>query len=247
MTHPKSLIATLVATGALIFMTSCAKNATAPDSFDYNDGNSGFVASELNDMASVEAPRGALSKSYVSDTVRSEVIIDGWRYDSTLQGFVRKVVKTFDDTNDTRTRTDTVYFYSNGAKSDMHSLASIDSIRHIRRVVRDRAGRTVNIRFDMGILISKNNGDTTSIKTGTITGTYNGYEFRTTTVTNVERHLVDGHWGFPVSGTIDIDRILRTIQITFTGNGQATAIITRKRDNREWKIDIDVVTGQERG
>ena len=231
---------------ALALMTGCAKT-TEPDTFDYKDGNAGFVVSEEAGMDdAVFAAVTALPRAFVADadTYYVERTIDPLHYDADIQGFVRHATIIFPEGR--RERRDTVYFLdAGGSRLSAPTIATVDSVHHKRTTVRSREGNVVEISLEMFNKLTTSATDTLITKNGTISGSFNGYEFRNTTVTNVVRHRVDGHWGLPQSGNIYIDRILRTIEIVFTGNNTATCTITRKRDNKIWVILVDLVTARE--
>ncbi|MFH0921574.1 MAG: hypothetical protein V1913_14575 [Fibrobacterota bacterium] len=234
--------------GALILMTGCAKT-TKPDTFDYKDGNAGFAASEVNNMDNTSLTFGAgAPKEFVAEaeTLYIERSVTAWHYDAAAQGFVREANVTFPQGE--RNRKDTVLFYdASGNLLSSPTLATVDSVVHKRVTIRTRAGNEVIMRLHMATKILKTASDTTAVKNGNIRGTFNGYELdsNTATVTNVTRSRVDGHWGFPVSGSIYIDRILRTIETVFTGGNSATTTITRKRDNKTWIILVNLDTAEE--
>lgn len=241
-----------VLSASVLFYSGCAKT-TQPDDFDAKDGNAGFMASEVNDMdlAVLDSlGTGGLAKS-AADPVRVEHIVYRWTLQADSATWVRRATVNYP--SGTRERMDTVRFFGVDGQTVSHpKLSLVDSIYHVRRVTRTVNGNTAESNLRMGIKLNRLAGDTSMVKNGIIVGSYNGYTFRTVTVTNVTRTRSNGVWNvFPVSGEILIDRDAiiakraRTIQITYNGDNTATAVITRKSDNKQVTAVITLSDGSE--
>jgi|GEM_PF-2473924 len=231
------------------------------DRFDALDGNAGAVTTEIVAMgASTEdlmsaggaETQRAMAKAGVmaAETMYVDVIVNGWTYDSALKCWTRASQARF--ANGTRVRKDTVWLMNAaGDTVQTPGFGTVARYRHVR-AVNTTAGNTFDNRLDMTVNIVIGGGDTTFVKNGTITGSYNGSLYRTTTVTNVTRRWhgsrpAGQRLAFPSDGTVSIDLPLRTITIIFDGdgNGTATATATRKRDGESVVYVINVQTGAE--
>lgn len=249
----KKLTLTAACLGLFAY-SGCNRNATAPEAEDIGlDGDAGLVASEVSAMdgaafdfagMAVTAPKAFTGPTADPETV--EVVIVRWHFDATSSAWTRQATATYE--NGERTRYDTVWFYGADGlvlTTDKPTRVEVDSVYHKRTVVRTRNGGEAEINMAMHISVVKTATDTYAVKNGTMEGTYAGTAFKTGTVTNVTRYFENGIWLFPESGTIYIDRPLKTILIEYKGNGAATATITRKRDEATKVINISVSDGTE--
>lgn len=215
---------------------------------DALDGSAGFVATETNsmgsDVAGLMSPSGTAKMA--TETLYVEKIVVPWSYNQTLGCWTRTAEVTYGI--GTRIRVDTVWLKdANGLAVDTPSFAAVATYRHVRNVTA-KAANTFDFSWDMNVTINKNPGDTEFVFTGLGTGSFNGDVFRSTTITKVTRPWLAGsipHLQFPTSGTINIDRVLRTIDIVFNGKGSATATVTRKSDGKTVVFKIQVQTGTE--
>jgi hypothetical protein len=248
----RTLTQAAILSASFLFAAACNRGQ-----FDEaTDGTAGFFASELGSMNdAVLGSAGALGKTVAGAPVEA-IITRSW--DTTLHAFIRTADVTFE--NGTRHRVDTVTFYgqdsaqitdSSLVSTQANRLANVRYIHHARHVSKTFQDKSVDIDFDMHVELVKG-ADTTAIRNGLITGTFEGDRFdglvqRTRKVTDVTWKWINGQWDkFPISGTIEIDRPLRTIVIEFTGNGTATATVTRKSDNEVKTITITVADGVEK-
>lgn len=238
--------------GLIVAMTGCKKNpATSNDNF--SDGTAGYVSQEIADMGNSaefglsggQAKAVALA-AVAADTIRYSLQVTrrSWAYNATSGWWVREIEVTLNDGRKI-TKIDSIQFRDSNANSIQHpTWAAITGWVHYRHVERVGLLATHNMDFSMTVTLSKGT-DTTAIWNGNITGKLNGEQLSSTTVSDVVRQRAPGYWIFPSSGNITMDRPLRTIVIDFTGNGNATATITRKSDNRTKIITINVSTGEE--
>jgi hypothetical protein len=249
-----------VALAVLVGLTLAGCGLRNDDEFDAKDGNAGFMASEVSAMSefalnNIQAPGTAKAAAPAADTITVEISIVQWHYDANAQAWVRSVSATFP--NGTRTRLDTIYFKdsTNTALTSSPALVNTRSLRHVRSVVLQNTNNSnnVTINFEMNVVLTRSaNGDTLiATKNGSSVGTFNDETFRTVTITNVvrKRYADSGagykYWHFPASGTIFVDRPLRTVEVEYTGSGTATATVTRKKDEKTTIVQINVLTGTE--
>jgi hypothetical protein len=265
MKNPKKLAIIFCTLAALAFLTNCNRNPAKDGFADGLDGSAAFMATELSDMNSAAFPssNSALHKSaFMNDSITIETNIVR-RWEPSLNAIVRTATAT-NSKGGTRERTDTLYFYHNGAlitDSSQLSFANIDSIVHIRHTVKTTInGVSIDLYGAMTTSIVKG-ADTLAVRNGTLVGTWDGTEkinggwlagrifTGSRQVTNLTWERANGAWDhFPVSGTIDIDRPLKTIHIVFSSSETtrtATATVTRKRDGETKTIIIDLLTGEE--
>jgi hypothetical protein len=96
-----------------------------------------------------------------------------------------------------------------------------------------------DVHFEMNTVMTYG-ADTFMTKNGTLSGTYNGDAVATGSVTNVIRYRTNGAWQFPASGSILVDFPKWKYEVTFTGNGNATADITNKAKDKVTEVNIHV-------
>jgi len=220
-----------------------------------SDGTAGDISMAMTQMSN-EGNTG-LAKMTAGDAVLADtisytglVVLQPWTYDATSKWWSCSFTDSLADGR-SFTFIDSLKFTdaASQAKTTMPGWYTSDGWTHIRYLSRHGLlGNTFNSRFEMAVVVTKGT-DTTAIWNGTVTGTWNGLALRTTTVTNVERKFArSGNvhwWKFPSSGTIYIDNLLRTWTVTYTGNGGATAVVTRKSDNKQKTFTINIATGAE--
>jgi hypothetical protein len=240
----KKILLPVLLSGLFLLYTGCAK-ATKPDDFNGKDGNAGLVAGEISDMDNTTLDKmQGLSKSLAATDTISITVVRSWQYDAVNGGWVREVKVNYPSGQ--RDRVDSVFFFdSAGNKLASPTLATTDSIYHVRTITRNFGSNTVDVLLKMNIRIAHAAaGVDTVIKNGTITGSYNGYVFGNVTVENVKRLIVNGvRQIIPFAGHVFIDGVLRTIDITFN-NGTIDATVTRKRDGKFVTFHIDITTGE---
>ncbi|OGJ94990.1 MAG: hypothetical protein A2350_09620 [Candidatus Raymondbacteria bacterium RifOxyB12_full_50_8] len=257
----KSLISVTCSLACLALLVGCNKNPTNDNWADALDGSASLMATELGSMnaAAFETVDAAgFAKSFVTaETVSIDIIIN--RHWDAQNGALVRTATASNSYGGSRTRCDTISFYANGNRimdSASVSFATIDSIYHVRHVIRVRAnGVEDEINAAMGVSIIRKGGDTLAIRNGLVQGSWDGTAIggairnRTREVNNLTWRREGGRWGvFPELGTIDIDRPLRTIHIEFSASGDthtATATVTRKRDDETKTIIVNLTTGQE--
>ncbi len=241
---------TFLIAGALCMaaLSGCKINNPSEPFNDAMDGSGGLTAAETNNMGNVVedlmSPSGT-AKAAV-ETVTVEKIIIPWNYDQTNGYWTRSAEATYQ--TGTYVRLDTVWFKdAGGAAVKTPLVATVSTYKHVRSTT-TKFTNTFDFRWEMNVAINKTPSDTVFVFNGSGTGAFNGDVFRSTTISNVNRRWIatsHPHLQFPSSGTIDMVRVLRTIDIVFTGNGNATATVTRKSDNKTVVFTIHVQTGAE--
>lgn len=246
----------IVSCAAALMSLGCFKSPTSTAD-KLSDGSAGDIAMEMTQMSSetgagsAKMTADAATAAADADTVEyvKRIIIKSWTYDPATYWWTRSFQ---DSTSNGRAlvRTDSLQFTDNASQllQTMPRWVSTSGWTHIRHVSRHGLINTFNSRFAMTVVVTKA-ADTEATWNGTITGVWNGVALSSTTVTNVVRKFADVNgftwWRFPSSGGIFINNPLRTWNVTFTGNGSATATVTRKSDNKQKTITIIVSTGAE--
>ena len=178
------------------------------------------------------------------DTVTYDLTIHPFSWD-TVAGdtfAVRTATLTCSDGYE-RVRVDTLTFDDHNGNTMRHpTLATVDSIHHVRHVTRDKGGNELDITVDMHSTLSAlGGGDYTHVKNGTITGTYDGENAITGTITDVTRNYVSGHWQlFPQSGSIIPEFPRRDYEINFLGLGVVKLTITNNSTGKTKVVTITV-------
>ena len=219
----------LAGAAALAFtgcITSTDNTATAAD----NDGQAAYMTSEVDQMGQVygQIGDGLAKTSAFGVTITGELVIDPFKYHDSCQCFVRHAVYTgmkgFE-----RDRLDSVKLYdSAGAIMSKWRPAQIAKIVHSRNVKKSGNGRDADIRFDIVVEIKDDAGVKKGTWNGTMTGSYDGSPFKSGTMTDVVRTWDSGHFGFPESGNIEIDRPVLHLLAEFLGDSKAKVTITNK-------------------
>jgi len=229
-------VAALAFTGCI---TSTENNGggTASDS----DGQAAYMTSEVDQMGQVygQIGDGLAKTSALNVTVTGELVIDPFKYHDSCQCFVRHAVYTgmkgFE-----RDRLDSVTLYdSAGAIMSKWRPAQIAKIVHSRNVKKSGNGRDADIRFDIVVEIKDDAGVKKGTWNGTMTGSYDGSPFKSGTMTDVVRAWDNGHFGFPESGTIEIERPVFHLLVEFLGDSKAKVTITNKATGRIRILFID--------
>lgn len=175
-----------------------------------------------------------LSKIAITgDTTYYDWKIHPYTWEATIGSFVRSA--TFSNLTDgySRTRVDTLTFKdANNNHLQYPTLLTVKTIDHIRSVTRSKGGNDLNIRIAMNSVITLGS-DTTHVKNGAITGTYDGEKIvGSGTITNVTRQRTNGYWQFPRSGSITSDFPRRSYEVEFEGDGNATLTVTNKATDK---------------
>jgi len=223
-----------------LLITGCI---TKPEKSSYNsDGQSAFMASELDQMGQVysSSASGAAKTSASETVITTELVIDSLAYHDACMCFVRHAKFTTSEGYE-RDRVDSVTFLDSAGNTLTkinHDL--IRKINHVRNVVRTKGGNEIDVHLVFSVEIKTDNGAKVGVWNGVMTGSYNDQAFKSGTITNVQRPWENGRFRFPTSGTIEIDRPVYHFMIDFLGNGHAKVTINNKRNNKVHTLDVDV-------
>ena len=225
-----SLASLVLAGAAALTLTGCLtseeKTAAAPD----NDGQAAYVTSEVDQMGKVYGQIGeaAAKASAFGITITGELVLEPFKYHDSCQCFVRHAVYAGMRGYE-RERLDSVKLYdSAGALMDQWRPAQIAKIVHTRNVKKSGNGKEADIRFDITVDIKSGSGVKRGTWNGGMTGSYAGSEFKSGTMTHVVRAWENGHFGFPESGSIAIDRPVIRFLAEFLGDSAGPAGLTAK-------------------
>lgn len=238
----------------LITLTGCKRNPNS-SSWLFLDGTAADASQEITDMGTAindldgfgSSPKMLNSEKSAADTIHYSRVeeVEPWAYTAGWWTRTRNITHTINGQEKTVEKIDSVQFLdAAGTAQQFPSWATTDSVAHLRSVERVGAWATHHLNLAMGIKISIGT-DTTGTWNGLITGTLNGEALTSTSVNDVVRKRGLGYWKFPESGTINMDRPLRKIDVVFKGSGQATATITRKWNDEQKVIEVDISEGSE--
>ena len=238
----------------MLWFAGCSPNSTAEKLSDGTAGDMAMEVTQMSDEGSAGLTKMTASAEAMEaiDTIilTNQVILQPWTYDPSSMWWTR----SFEDSLSVGlafTRIDSLQFTDAASQSLAKMPAWVTSAgwTHIRHKSCHGLINSFNSRFAMNVVVAKST-DTEATWNGTITGVWNGSALSNTTVTNVVRKFAGQvgsihWWRFPASGTIYIDNPLRTWTVTFTGDGGATAVVTRKSDNKQKTFTITLTTGKE--
>jgi hypothetical protein len=231
----------ITALAGMAIFTGCNMGPSSQISDEFARISSDEVANmSANSSAMIGSSGQAKMAATLGDTTYYDFKLVPYTYDPVLQSWVRTA--TFSNLTDgyARVRTDTVTFKdANGNRLHFPTFATVKSIDHIRNVSRTRGGSELNIRVVMNSVIGLT-PDTTHVKNGTITGTYDGEQVGTGTITNVTRQYTNFHWQFPRSGSVVVDFPRRSYDVEFLGGGDARLTVTNKATDKTRILTIHV-------
>jgi len=228
--------------GIVAFFAGCSRGENLNDDF------ARAASQEVSNMdanSSGMIPQRGMPKlaAAAADTITYDLTIHPYSWDSINSCYERAATLTCSDGYE-RVRVDTVTFFGANGKLRYPTLATVDSIHHVRHVTRNKGGNELNVTVDMHSTVSTldQNGAYTHVKNGTITGTYDGEQAVTGTIVNVTRNYYPlTHWQlFPQSGTITADFPRRLYEVDFLGAGLARVTITNKATDKTRVITINV-------
>ncbi|MGA2506313.1 MAG: hypothetical protein ABSF80_02435 [Chitinispirillaceae bacterium] len=239
------VIAFSVVAGIAAFFAGCSKNEDISDEFARISSQevSNMDANSSGMISSGGTPKLVSGVATASDTVTYDLTIHPFSLDSTDSCYIRTATLTCSDGFE-RVRVDTLTFFGATGKLWHPTLATVDSIHHVRHVKRDKGGNELNITVDMHSTLNPIQGQSgayTHVKNGTITGTYDGENAITGTITDVTRNYVSGHWQlFPQSGSIIAKFPRRDYEIDFLGLGVVKLTITNNSTGKTKVVTITV-------
>ncbi len=218
-------------------------NATESEDTAELDGQSAFISSEVDQMGQSlgDLPDAALGKSaaVAADTITGELILSRYAFHEECQCLVRKAEYS-GSRGFERTRIDSVTLLdSAGAALSLWDRKKIAKIIHKRHVTRNKGSHDIDVQFNTEATFKLDNGVLVGVWNGTMTGTFDGDEFKSGTVTNITREYKNGRFGFPVAGSVTVTRPLRIYSIEFLGSGDAKATITHRRTGKVTVITVD--------
>lgn len=208
-----------------------------------SDGQGAFLVTEMDQMGQALGgmPAAGLAKASASDTIiiKGELVIDPFSYQAGCQCFVRRARFTGHKGYE-RERLDSVTFLdAAGATLDTWKPAGVAKILYRRNVEHTKGAREVQVRIDITVDVKTEAGVKVGVWNGTMTGAFNGQEFKSGTIANVVRPFVDGRFRFPESGTIELTRPLFHFFVEFLGDGKAKVKIRNLRTGRIHILWVD--------
>jgi hypothetical protein len=228
-----------IAGASSLLMTGCIANKE--ESSYASDGQAAYMTSEVDQMGQVydQIPGTAAAKIGEGLTITGELVVEPFAYKADCECFVRHA--TFDGiTGYERDRVDSVTLLdSNGETMNVFKPALISKILHKRHVVKSKNGREADIHFDFTVDIKTDAGVKKGVWNGTMTGTYNGQEFKNGSMTKVTRTWEGGHFGFPESGEIALERPVFKFLVEFLGDEKAKVTITNKLNKKIHVLWVD--------
>jgi hypothetical protein len=229
--------------GAAALFSGCQMSPSNQVSDEFARVSSQEV-SNMSANSSTMIGAGAMNKELATgaagDTIYYDWQLHPYSWDATIQAYVRSA--TFSNLSDgyDRERNDTLTFKDASGNHLQHpTFATVKTIDHIRDVTRTKGGNELNIRVVMSSAITLS-PDTTHVKNGAITGTYNGERVGTGTITSVTRQYANHRWQFPRSGSIAADFPRRSYDVEFLGGGDAKLTVTNKLTDKTSVLTIHV-------
>ena len=232
--------AALVGSAALL-LTGCLTKSE--DSSFKSDGQSAYMTSEIDQMGQIyTGPSVGAKTSGLGLTITGEIVIQPFSFVEACSCFVRNA-KYDNSKGNERIRVDTVTLLdASGAKMSVFQPALIAKIIHTRDVTLskgDKGDKDANIHLDLTIEIKTQDGVKVGVWNGTMAGNYNSQAFKSGTITNITRVWANGHFGFPISGTAELDRPVLHFLMEFLGDGKAKFTITNKVNHKIHILFVD--------
>lgn len=226
---------TLALAGTAALFTGCMTQDEDPSAYQ-SDGQSAYLTSEVDQMgqvydqipSTVPGAKAAAKTSATGLAITGELVIDPFHYDETCTCFIRHATYSGSQGFE-RDRLDSVtLFDADGATLDHFDKSLIAKIVHSRNVTKSKDGRQADIRFDITAEIMADGDVKKGVWNGTMTGSFDGKEFKSAGMTQVTRVWQDGRFRFPESGEIELDRPIFHFLAEFTGDGKAKVTIKNK-------------------
>jgi hypothetical protein len=236
----------LLAGAAAFALTGCLTSPDKTAKSDFaSDDQSAFLVSEVDQMGqAADESNGPAAKIGIggldSGKITGELVIDPFKYDSTCRCFVRRA-KFTNSKGYERLRLDSITFVdTNGDTMSVFNRKALGKFYHKRHVTRTKGGNEFDVTFDIQVEVKTEGDNKVGVWNGTVDGTYNGEALAAGSINDVKRVVTNGHYGFPVSGSIEIDRPVFHFLVEFLGDGKAKATIKNKKNGRIHIIWIDV-------
>lgn len=226
---------------ASLALTGCMTQEEKSSDFS-SDGQGAFLVTETDQMGQTmsELPTGTLGKPSAAPlTIEGELVIDPFAYMADCACFVRRAHFTGHKGYE-RIRLDSVTLLdSAGATMDKFKPASIAKVVYRRNVDHSKGAKEVQVRIDLTIDIKTEGATKLGVWNGTMTGTFNGQEFKSATITNVSRSFLDGRFRFPETGTIELTRPVYHFLVEFLGEGKAKVTVKNRLNGRIHILWVD--------
>lgn len=240
--HPQSFAIAAIALSS-VFFTGCETIAESTSDDSNLDGQSAFVTSEIDQMGqSLEGlPASGLAKEATSnaDTITGEKIVERFGFVEDCSCFVRRASYTNSNGYE-RIRLDSVSLIdSAGEVMTEWNRRKVSKLVHKRHVTRNKGSHDIDVHFNTEATFKLDNGVLVGVWNGTMTGTFDGDDFKSATITNITREWANGKFNFPISGSVTVTRPLRIYAIEFLGDGDAKATITHRLNGKVTVITID--------
>jgi hypothetical protein len=224
-------------------MVGCINSVAKEDTDTSMDGQSAFISSEMDQMgSSLQGLPGAMVGKVgtsQADTITTELILERYAFHEDCGCMVRTAEFT-GSVGFERTRIDSVTLLdSAGEVLQTWDRSRIAKINHKRHVIRSKGPHAIDVHFITEATFKMDASVLVGVWNGTMTGTFDGEDFKSGTITQVTREYKNHGFGFPVSGTVTVTRPKRTYTIEFLGEGDAKATITNLRTGKVTVITID--------
>ena len=243
----KKSIVTLSVFSALsgLLFTSCVteNKEQAQMNLDQSAGSIAYETNSMGDAAAALLVPAKLARSNALSAASLAVTAE-WSIDTANGQLIRTATGTGTE-GWTGTRNDTLTFYD--AQNNVIRIpqaGGVDHYKHTRGVAVSKNGHDYVGNYSMDVKITRA-ADTTLTFNGTQTGIFDSEYTRDVVVTNVVRKLVTAPTRSlerPTSGTIKIDRPLRTIEISFASAG-ASGVVKNKASGETREFSVDEKTG----
>ena len=240
MSHTNILKLAAVAALAGFAFTGCMTQSEPDPTLD---GGNVVAAQEANNMGAVlnesaSSPKIAAVTSD-TDTVTKEKIIVSRHYDAVCQCFVRST-QFLNKKGFERQRLDSIWLDSSGYLLSVFTPGHADSITHIRHVTRinGNSGKNVDITFKTTLVKKLVGGLIVYQWTGTMTGTFNGTEFKSSSFSITRTWTPGAGFGY-AEGTLSILRDNYEIVILFSSGSANCTVNHSGKLLRTTHIDKD--------
>ena len=208
------------------------------------DGGNVVAVQETNNMAVLLTESSSLKIAVVAgdtDTITKEKVVVLLHYEALCQCFVRST-QFLNKKGFERQRLDSIWLDSSGHALSVFIPGHADAITHIRHVTRinGNSGKNVDITLKTTLVKTVVNGTIVFQWTGTITGTFNGTEFRSSSFSLTRTYTPGVGFGYE-NGTVDLHRGDYEIIIFFDSSSKsANCTVSHKGVFvRTTKIDKD--------
>lgn len=227
---------------SLLNLSACNK-VTEVEEEETLDGQGAFITAEIDQMGQslhqIPAPTLGKVAGNMADTLTGELVIESYAYQEACECFVRKAEFTGSRGYE-RQRLDSVTLVDSAGEilSSWQPLR-IAKIVHKRHVTHTKGAHAIDVHFNTEAVFKRDNGMVVGVWNGTMTGSFDGDAFKSATVSQVTREFKNGRFGFPISGSVAVERPLRTYALQFMGEGDAQVTITHRRTGRVTVITVD--------